>query len=114
MDIHINANFPFSLFLIILFCTDAESFFISFGILQPLMLQLTATNQYGYKPSDNGFLCVLLSFFAGVLFLSCYLFLLLDLLPSPGHISTVYSTCLHPYIFLPFPFFFVLPTCLSH
>jgi hypothetical protein len=26
---------------------------------QPLMLQLTATNQYGFKPGDNGFLCVL-------------------------------------------------------
>lgn len=25
---------------------------------QPLMLQLTATNSYGYHPTENGYLCV--------------------------------------------------------
>jgi hypothetical protein len=28
------------------------------SFFQPMMLQLTATNQYGYKPGDNGFLFV--------------------------------------------------------
>ncbi|KAK4699908.1 hypothetical protein P7C70_g6346, partial [Phenoliferia sp. Uapishka_3] len=61
----------------------------------PLMLQMTATNEYGFKPSDNGYL---LSFNAGIR--GCFLMFIFPRIISAGR---VWYTSLSPPVLPPSP-----------